>query len=68
MEQLIQLVHQHPEIPFVTLWIFSALTTTMPVPLTTERWYGFLYNFLHAIAANLDKVGNKQTLAEKKAE
>lgn len=59
MEQLIQFLHQHPEVPVVALWMFSALVTTMPQPTVTERWYGWVYNFFQSIAANLDRVGKK---------
>ena len=58
IHQLILLIQQHPtSLTLASLWIYSALVTTMPQPLPNERWYGWIFNFLQAIAANLDKIG-----------
>jgi hypothetical protein len=35
-------------------WAFSTLARSMPAPEENERWYGWLYRFLQAIAANHD--------------
>lgn len=43
-------------------WLLSALIDTMPEPAQDERWYGWLYRFAHAVAANISKVrGAKPT-------
>lgn len=33
-------------------WLFSTLAAELPVPLATERWYGFVYRVVQRIAAN----------------
>ena len=41
----------------VAYWLYSAAVTTMPAPtLTSSTAYVWLFKFLHALAANLDKV------------
>lgn len=66
LEQIYSFLQMHPLLIITCGWIFAAIVTTMPPPLPTERWYGWLYNAFQAIAANLDKVGNKTTAAARK--
>lgn len=42
------------------LWIAQAFIGTMPQPQPMERWYGWAYGFLQAIAANLDRIKPKE--------
>lgn len=35
-------------------WIFATAVRTMPRPEPLERWYGWLYGFAQAVAANHD--------------
>jgi hypothetical protein len=65
MEALTNFVKEYPWAPLAVYWGFSAIVDTMPVPLPSERWYGWLYNFMHTIAANLSRVGQKQTQEQK---
>jgi hypothetical protein len=64
--QTIKFFQDNPYTLIALYWIYSSLVTTMPSPLPTERWYSWLYNFLQAIAANLDRIGMKQSATEKK--
>lgn len=36
-------------------WLISAAIDTMPEPKEGERWYGWVYRFAHAAAANISK-------------
>lgn len=40
---------------YAAIAIFSALLQAMPPP-NGNKWYNFLYRFLHALAANWDKM------------
>lgn len=52
-------IHAHPLALASVMWMFFALVSTLPKPLSTERWYQWIYNFLNAVAANLDKTGER---------
>jgi hypothetical protein len=49
----------YPWLSAACLWIFAALIHTMPTPHPEERWYGWAFNFLHLLGANLGKIGEK---------
>lgn len=40
----------------VAAWLVSNLVATLPNPRPEERWYGWLYNFLHLSAGNAPRV------------
>lgn len=54
------LFKEYPWLSAAVLWVFAALVHSLPVPLSTERWYGALFNFLQTCGANLSKIGQKQ--------
>lgn len=41
-------------------YAYSSVVQTMPAPLPTERWYGWLYNLAHVLGANWGLVGQKR--------
>ena len=49
----------YPWLSAALLYVFSTAIHTMPTPLPTERWYGWLYNTLQALGANWSKFGQK---------
>lgn len=63
MSAFLHLMSQHPKaalaIGYGVCWVFGAAIRTMPVPRADERWYGWLYTFLHAAGQNLENVGRK---------
>lgn len=58
MASVWQLISQHPFVcEAIGLWLLSAIVSTMPPPVANSSTaYLWLYNALHAIAANLDKL------------
>ena len=60
MSQILQLFTAYPWLSAACLWLFAAGIRTMPAPLTGERWYGWVYDLLHLIGANLSKVGERK--------
>ena len=57
MHTVTQFVHTYPWASAAALWLFSAATHAMPDPKPEDRYYAWLYNFLHVVAANLDRIG-----------
>jgi len=53
------LFSQYPWLSAACLWVFAALIHTMPAPAPSERWYGWIFNFLHLVGANLSMMGLK---------
>ncbi len=37
---------------FAAFWIYGTVVQALPTPRQDERWYGWLYTVLNAIAAN----------------
>lgn len=57
---LIHIFAEYPWLSAVCLWVFAVAIHTMPKPLATERWYGWFHDFLQAVGANIDRVGEKK--------
>lgn len=40
----------------IAFYVYASLTQALPEPMASERWYGFLYRFLHLLAANFKQM------------
>lgn len=62
MASVWQLISQHPFVSeAIGLWLLSAIVSTMPIPAANSGTaYLWLYNALHAVAANLDKLAQSK--------
>jgi hypothetical protein len=50
---------QYPWLSAALLWVFAAFIHTMPPPTPAQQWYGWLYNFLQTLGANISMIGLK---------
>lgn len=59
MHAVPDLFTRYPWLSAAAWFIFATAIHTMPAPTPDQRWYGWAYNFLHAVGANWTLFGKK---------